>query len=60
MFRYGKRSIIYIHLHPSSEISSALNLVLNTSIHIFVFLLHMCVTIKTYSIISHFLFFIEG
>ena len=42
MFRYGKRSIIYIHLHPSSEISSALNLVLNTSIHIFVFLLHVC------------------
>ena len=57
MFRYGKRSIMYIHLHPSSEITSALNLVLNTSVHIFVFLLHMCVTIKTYSILIFFIFY---
>ena len=48
---------MYIHLHPSSEITSALNLVLNTSVHIFVFLLHMCVTIKTYSILIFFIFY---
>ena len=56
MFRCGKRSIVYTHFPPSSEITSILNLVLNISIHtdIFVFFItHVYVAIKIYSIVSH-------